>query len=335
MPTETASPAATELSYVDAIHHALGDAMRADDSVVLMGQDIAGHGGAFKITKGYIDEFGAKRVRNTPIAESGTIGIASGAALLGLRPVIEMQFADFITCGFNQTVNVAAKMFFRTQMPVPMVIRFPAGGGVGAGAFHSQNNEAWFTQVPGLKVVAPAFAHDAYRLLRAAIDDPNPVMYFEHKYLYRRDKGVVDRAAATPTRIDGGGVVLREGTDVTLVSYGWMTHRALEAAEALAADGVSAEVIDLPMLVPLGLEKILANVRKTSRAVIVHEATVTSGFGAEIAAQIGEHAMDALDAPVKRVCYPDSPPPFHKGLEAARIPSVDGIRAAAREVCSW
>jgi 2-oxoisovalerate dehydrogenase E1 component beta subunit len=334
MPTDTA-PAAEEISYVDAIHHALGDAMRADESVMLMGQDIAGHGGAFKITRGYLEEFGASRVRNTPIAESGTIGIASGAALLGLRPVIEMQFADFITCGFNQTVNVAAKMFFRTGHPVPLVIRFPAGGGVGAGAFHSQNNESWFTQVPGLKVVAPAFAGDAYRLLRAAIADPNPVMYFEHKFLYRREKAVVDRGAPTPTRIEGGSQVLREGEDVTIVSYGWMTHRALEAAERLAEEGISAEVIDLPVLVPLGMDGILESVRRTSRAIVVHEATITSGFGAELAARIAEEAMDSLDAPIRRICYPDSPPPFHKGLEARRIPSVEGIVEGARALAAW
>ena len=330
----TSSPPA-EISYVDALHHALGDAMRADESVVLMGQDIAGHGGAFKITRGYVDEFGKDRVRNTPIAESGTIGIATGAALLGLRPVIEMQFADFITCGFNQTVNVAAKMFFRMERPVPIVIRFPGGGGVGAGAFHSQNIEAWFTHVPGLKVVTPAFADDAYRILRASINDPNPVLFFEHKFLYRRDKQVVDREAAIPDTIDGRGVIRREGSDLTLIGYGWMTHRNLEAAEALAAKGIEVEVIDLPILVPLGMDEIIASVEKTSRAMIVHEATITSGFGAEIAARLAEQAMGALDAPIARVCYPDSPPPFHKGLEAARIPSVDKIAAKAEELCGW
>ena len=334
MPTDTRE-GVTELSYIDAIHHALGDAMRADDSVVLMGQDIAGHGGAFKITKGFSDEFGRDRVRNTPIAESGTIGIATGAALLGVRPVIEMQFADFITCGFNQTVNVAAKMFFRTERPVPLVIRFPGGGGMGAGAFHSQNIEAWFLHVPGLKVVAPAFVDDAYRLLRSAIEDPNPVLFFEHKFLYRRQKGLVDRSAPVPSRIDGRGVVRRDGTDLTILSYGWMTHRTLEAAEALAALGISAEVIDLPVLAPLGMDEILESVRKTSRAMVLHEATITGGFGGELSARIAEAAMDALDAPIRRVCYPDSPPPFHKGLEAVRIPDPDRIVATAREMLAW
>ena len=333
--TQTAPEGATELSYVDAIHHALGDAMRADESVVLMGQDIAGHGGAFKITKGYVDEFGRDRVRNTPIAESGTIGIATGAALLGVRPVIEMQFADFITCGFNQTVNVAAKMFFRTEQPVPLVIRFPGGGGMGAGAFHSQNIEAWFLHVPGLKVVAPAFVEDAYRLLRAAINDPNPVLYFEHKFLYRRQKGIVDRSAEVPTRIEGRGVVRREGSDITVLSYGWMTHRTLEAAERLAEEGIELEVIDLPVLAPLEMDEIFASVRKTSRAMIVHEATITGGFGAELSARISEAVMDALDAPIQRVCYPDSPPPFHKGLEAARIPDPDRIIEVARKMRDW
>ncbi len=333
MPTEAVAP--TELSYVDAIHHALGDAMRADESVVLMGQDIAGHGGAFKITRDYLDEFGPNRVRNTPIAESGTIGIATGAAMLGLRPVIEMQFADFISCGFNQTVNVAAKMFFRTERSVPLVIRFPGGGGVGAGAFHSQNIEGWFLHTPGLKVVTPAFPEDAYHLLRAAIADPNPVLYFEHKYLYRRAKGVVDRSQQSPDRIQGRGVVRKKGRDVTIISYGWMTHRTLDAADILEKEGVSAEVIDLPILAPLEMTEIYESVRKTSRAIVVHEATMTGGFGAELAARIADQTMDALDSPIRRVTYPDSPPPFHKGLEAERIPSVEQVVATAKELIAW
>ncbi len=333
MPTEAQTP--TEYSYVDAIHHALGDAMRADESVVLMGQDIAGHGGAFKITRGYLDEFGPNRVRNTPIAESGTIGIATGAAMLGLRPVIEMQFADFISCGFNQTVNVAAKMFFRTERPVPLVIRFPGGGGVGAGAFHSQNIEGWFLHTPGLKVVTPAFPEDAYQLLRAAIADPNPVLYFEHKYLYRRAKGVIDRSQQVPDRIEGRGVIRREGRDVTIISYGWMTHRTIEAAEALEKEGISAEVIDLPILAPLEMSEIYESVRKTSRAIVVHEATRTGGFGAELAARIADQTMDSLDGPIRRVTYPDSPPPFHKGLEAERIPSAEQVIATAKELIAW
>ncbi len=331
-----AGPATTEpVSYIDAISRALRDAMRADPSVILLGQDIAGHGGAFKITQGFLEEFGPKRVRNTPIAESGTIGIGVGAAMLGLKPVVEMQFADFISCGFNQTVNVAAKMFFRTERPVPMVIRLPGGGGVGAGAFHSQNIEGWFLHTPGLKVVAPAFADDAYRLLRAAIEDPNPVLFFEHKFLYRREKGTIDPSEPIPGTLEGRGVVRRVGRDLTIVSYGWMTHRALEAAEELAKGGIEAEVIDLPVLAPLRDDEILESVRKTSRAMIVHEATITGGFGAELSARIAEGAMDSLDAPIQRIAYPDSPPPYHKGLEAARIPSVDRIVEGARRIIAW
>ncbi|MGE4619581.1 MAG: transketolase C-terminal domain-containing protein [Planctomycetota bacterium] len=328
MPTEITTE---DTLYIDAISKALLDEMRADDSVLLLGQDIAGHGGAFKITRGFLEEFGDKRVRNTPIAESGTIGIATGAALLGARPVIEMQFADFITCGFNQLVNVAAKMFWRTEQSVPFVIRLPGGGGMGAGAFHSQNIESWFLHTPGLKVVAPAFSEDAYRLLRSAIRDPNPVLFFEHKYLYRRERSSIPDAPI-PDRIAGQANVLRSGSAVTTISWGWMTHKALEAAEILSAEGISVEVIDLPVLSPLNPQPILESVGKTQRAAIIHEATVTGGFGAELAAQICDDGIWDLDGPVRRITYPDSPSPFHKGLEADRIPSVERICSELRQL---
>ncbi len=310
--------------YIDALSHALRDEMREDETVMLMGQDIAGHGGAFKITKGFLEEFGDSRVRNTPIAESGTIGIATGAAILGQRPVIEMQFADFISCGFNQLVNVAAKMYWRTECSVPLVIRMPGGGGMGAGAFHSQNVESWFLHSPGLKIVAPAFSDDAYRLLRSSIKDPNPVIYFEHKFLYRRERTDL-KQMDIPDRITGEANVRRVGNHLTSISWGWMTHRVLEAAEEMAREGVEIEVIDLPVLSPLNLDPILASIEKTQHVAITHEATRTCGFGAELAAQISEHAIWNLDGPIQRITYPDSPAPFNKGLESDRIPSVSGI----------
>ena len=330
MPTDITTQSEDTL-YIDAISKALQDEMRSDDSVVLMGQDIAGHGGAFKITRGFLDEFGEKRVRNTPIAESGTIGIATGAAMLGMRPVIEMQFADFISCGFNQLVNVAAKMFWRTERSVPFVIRLPGGGGMGAGAFHSQNIEGWFLHTPGLKVVSPAFSDDAYRLLRSAIQDPNPVLYFEHKYLYRREQSPISDAPI-PNRINGQAHVLRKGSSVSTISWGWMTHKTLEAAEILSKEGLEVEVIDLPVLSPLDPLPIIESVERTQRIAIIHEATITGGFGAELAARICDDAIWNLDAPVRRIAYPDSPAPFHKGLEADRIPSVERICSELRQL---
>ncbi|MDG1454790.1 MAG: transketolase C-terminal domain-containing protein [Planctomycetota bacterium] len=330
MPTES-KILEENLLYIDALSLALRDEMREDPSVMLMGQDIAGHGGAFKITRDFLEEFGDRRVRNTPIAESGTVGIATGAAILGQRPVIEMQFADFITCGFNQLVNVAAKMYWRTECSVPLVIRMPGGGGMGAGAFHSQNIESWFLHSPGLKVVAPAFSDDAYRLLRSAIKDPNPVIYFEHKFLYRRERSDLQEMQI-PDRIEGEANVRREGHHLTSISWGWMTHRALEAAEVMEKEGIEIEVIDLPVLSPLDLSGIFKSIEKTEHAAIIHEATRTAGFGAELAARISDEAIWNLDGPIRRITYPDSPSPFHKGLEAARIPSVDVICDGWREV---
>lgn len=336
MQVETTEPKKAEATlYIDAISRALRDELRADPSVVLMGQDIAAYGGAFKITRGFVDEFGVGRIMNTPIAESGTIGIAVGAALLGQRPVVEMQFADFISCGYNQVVNVAAKMYYRTRHTVPMVIRLPAGGGVGAGAFHSQCMEAWFTHTAGLKVVAPAFAADAYVLLREAIRDPNPVLYFEHKYLYRRQQDEIPEPPEVGNGVEAGARVVREGQDVTLVSYGWMVHRSLEAAELLATEGVSVEVIDLRVLAPLDDATVLRSVRKTNKVAVVHEAQVTGGFGSEIAARIAEQAVDALDGPIRRIGFPDIPVPFHKDLEAAALPNPQKIVQEIRALVAW
>jgi 2-oxoisovalerate dehydrogenase E1 component len=320
-------------TYLEAISRALLEEMRRDPGVHLLGQDIAEYGGAFKVTRGFLEEFGRDRVINTPIAESGTIGIACGAALLGLRPVVEMQFADFISCGFNQVVNVVAKMYYRSGLPVPMVIRCPVGGGAAAGPFHSQCPEAWFLHVAGLKVVAPAFPGDALGLLKSAIRDPDPVLYLEHKHLYRSVREPLPGGEhLTPL---GKARVAREGTDVTVITWGWMVHRALAAADALAAEGTSVEVLDLRTLCPLDEAAVLASVGKTARALVLHEAPLTGGFGGEIAARILEQAFDRLDAPVRRLAHPDTPVPYHPDLEAAGIPDEARIVSAIRDLSRY
>jgi 2-oxoisovalerate dehydrogenase E1 component len=320
-----------EVFYVDAIHRALEEEMERDPSVVLMGQDIGRFEGAFRVTRGLHARWPG-RVLDTPIAESGTIGIAAGAALLGFRPIVEMQFGDFISCGFNQLVNVAAKLYYRFERPCPLVVRLPSGGGVGAGAFHSQNPEAWFTHVAGLKVVCPATAEDAYALLLAAIRDPNPVVFCEHKFLYRRVKASL--AGVDPEPL-GRARVRRGGSALTLVGYGATTWTCLEAAEELAQQGVEAEVVDLRTLVPFDEETVLASVKKTGRAVVVYEAQRTSGFGAEVAARIADAAFPWLDAPVKRVAFADRPVPYVKSLEKELLPTKEKVLAAAAELLAY
>ena len=320
------------VTYIEAIHQALEEEMERDPSVVLMGQDIGVFEGAFRVTKGFHARWPG-RVCDTPIAESGTLGVAAGAALLGYRPVVEMQFADFVTCGFNQLVNVIAKLFYRWQVPCPVVVRLPAGGGVGAGPFHSHNPEGWFAHTAGLKVVCPATVHDAKGLLKAAIRDPNPVVFCEHKYLYRRIK-----AALPPGDVIeplGRAAVRREGSDLTLIGYGSTVWGCLDAAEELAAEGISAEVIDLRTLVPFDEETVLASVEKTSRVIVTHEAQLTGGFGAEVAARIADRAFAWLDAPVRRVAYADRPSPYVKALERELLPTKERILSAAREVVAW
>jgi 2-oxoisovalerate dehydrogenase E1 component len=328
-----ASPvAAGESTYLDALHDALAEEMERDPSVVLLGQDIATFEGAFRVTRGLHARW-PERVLDTPISESGTLGLAAGAALLGYTPVVEMQFADFVSCGFNQIVNVMAKLFYRFGRPCPVVIRLPSGGGVGAGPFHSQNPEAWFAHVAGLKVVCPATAADAKGLLKAAIRDPNPVIFCENKFLYRRVKEVLPSGdAVTPI---GRARVARPGRDLTLVGYGVSTWTALEAAEVLAAEGVEAEVVDLRTLVPFDEETVLASVRKTSRAVVVHEAQTLGGFGGEVAAVLAEKAFPWLDAPVARVGYPDRPSPYARVLEQALLPGRDRLVDAARRTLAY
>jgi 2-oxoisovalerate dehydrogenase E1 component beta subunit len=324
--------AAGEATYLDGIHQALAEEMERDPAVVLMGQDIASFEGAFRVTRGLHARWPG-RVRDTPIAESGTLGIAAGAALLGYKPVVEMQFADFVSCGFNQLINVAAKLYYRWEVPCPIVVRLPSGGGVGAGPFHSQNPEVWFAQHAGIKVVCPATARDAKALMKAAIRDPNPVVFCEHKFLYRRIKDVLAQGEAVEEI--GRARVARAGSAITLVGYGASTWTCLEAADALAKDGVEAEVIDLRSLVPWDRETVVVSVRKPARCVIVHEPQRTLGFGAEVAAEIAESAFAWLDAPVKRVAYPDRPVPSAKSLEKLLLPDAVKVVAAARETLAF
>ncbi|HKE74680.1 MAG TPA: dehydrogenase E1 component subunit alpha/beta [Acidimicrobiales bacterium] len=303
----------SEMRYVDAVRDGLRTALAADDRVVLLGQDIAGYGGVFKATEGLAEEFGPERVRNTPIIESGAIGAALGLALDGFRPVVEMQFGDFVSCGFNQLVNNVATTHYRWGGAVPLVVRLPVGGGLGAGPFHSQNVEAWFAHVPGLKVVAAATPADAKGLLLAALDDGNPVLVLEHKRLYRSARGPVPAGHHTVPL--GAARVARPGRDATVVTYGAGVGWALAAAEAVAAEGHDVEVVDLRSLSPWDRGTVLASVRRTSRALVVHEAARTGGLGAEVAAVIGEEAFAWLDAPVGRVGGLDTPIPFAPPLE--------------------
>ena len=307
------SAGAAERRYVDAIQDGLREVMRRRRETILMGQDIAEYGGVFKVTEGFVEEFGKARVRNTPIIESGAVGAALGLALDGFRPMIEMQFGDFITCGFNQIVNNLAKTHYRWGAAVPVVVRVPVGGGTGAGPFHSQNVEAWFTHVAGLKVVAPATPSDAKGLLTAAFEDGNPVLYLEHKLLYRSARERVPSGWYTLPL--GEARVARAGTDATIVTYSVGVTWAIEAAERMAAEGREVEVIDLRTLLPWDRETVLQSVRKTGRALVLHEAPTTGGFGGELAAVIGAEAFNALDAPVSRVGALDTPVPFSKALE--------------------
>jgi 2-oxoisovalerate dehydrogenase E1 component beta subunit len=319
------------MTYLQAISDGLREEMRHDETVFCLGEDIGAFGGAFKVTDGFIEEFGPDRVWDTPLAESAIVGTAVGAAIEGMRPVCEMQFADFISCGFDQLVNVAAKMHYRQGIAVPMVVRLPSGGGFSGGPFHSQNPEAWFLQSPGLKVVAPSTPEDAKGLLAAAIRDPNPVLFMEHKNLYRRAKGeVAEGRYETPI---GEARVAREGTDLSVIAYGQMVPLALEATADL--DGASIEVLDLRTLCPLDTEAILASVRKTSKVVVLHEATRSCGVGAEVAALIGEHAFEDLDGPIVRVTAPDTPIPFSPPLERAVLPQASDIEEACRELLAY
>lgn len=319
--------------FIDAVREALWQAMEADERVLLLGQDIAEYGGVFKVTEGFVERFGKERVRNTPIIESGAVGAALGLALEGFKPVVEIQFADFITCGFNQIVNNLATTHYRWGAEVNVTVRAPYGGNVGAGPFHSQSPEAWFCHVPGLKVVIPATAEDAKGLLLAAIEDPNPVLFFEQKYLYRNVKGDVP---VDPYTVElGSARVAREGRDLTVVTWGIGVLWAMEEAEYQETQGVSIEVIDLRTLVPWDRECVMRSLRKTSRLLVLHEAPRTAGFGAEIAAQVAEEAFGDLDAPPLRVAGEDMPVPFASNLEKEIYSAQARLRDAVERILGY
>jgi 2-oxoisovalerate dehydrogenase E1 component beta subunit len=315
-------------TYLEAIREGLWEEMERDPNVFCIGEDIGEYGGAFKVTAGLLERFGARRVVDTPISEAAIIGASIGAGLMGLRPVAEMQFADFITCGFDQIVNFAAKCRYRWNAGVPIVIRAPSGGGIHGGPFHSQNPEMWFVRTPGLKVVCPATAYDAKGLIKSAIRDNDPVLFFEHKGLYRKIKE--DLPSEQYTVPIGQAKVVREGRDLSIITYGAMVWTALEAAEKLAAEGCSAEVVDLRTLVPLDRDTICASIRKTSKALLLHEDTRTGGMAGELAATITENVFEYLDGPIVRVTAPDTPVPYSPPLEEAFLPNAAKVIEKAR-----
>lgn len=312
-----------ETTYVEAIREGIWEEMERDPNVFVMGEDIAVYGGAFKITKGMLERFGEQRVVDTPLSESAIVGAGTGAAINGLRPVLEMQFADFMACGFDQITNFAAKCRYRWGQAIPMVIRAPAGGNIHGGPFHSQNVEMPYVHTPGLKVVQPATAYDAKGLIKAAIRDDDPVIFLEHKYLYRSVKEELPTQDYTTPLSQAR--VRREGADLSIITYGWMVHVALDAAKQLASQGIDVEVLDLRTLMPLDRESILATARKTSKVILLHEDTLTGGLGGELAGIVGEHAFDYLDGPLIRIAAPDTPVPFSEPLENAFLPSADEV----------
>jgi 2-oxoisovalerate dehydrogenase E1 component beta subunit len=321
-----------DVTYLDAVSQALMAEMEADESVFLIGEDVGQFGGAFKVTKGFLEKFGERRVVDTPIAESGFTGLAAGAALNGLRPVVEYQFADFISTAWDQITNVIARHYYRTGNPMPITFRCPFGARLRAGPTHSQSIESYFAHTPGLKIVAPATVEDAAGLLRSAIRDDNPVLYLESKYLYRRIK-VPGPLSLEPVPI-GKARIAREGDRVTVVSYSASVHQALEAAAVLADEGISVEVVDVRTLVPLDMDTIAASVEKTARAVVLHEAPRRLGYGAEIAAEIGERCFWSLDQPVVRIGALNTPIPTSPPLEDNMLPSTAQVIETVRKVAT-
>ena len=321
------------LTYLEAIRQGIWEEMERDPSVFLLGEDIGVYGGAFKVTAGMLEKFGAERVLDTPISESAIVGAAIGAALMGMRPVAEMQFMDFIACGFDQIVNMAAKMHYRWGPAVPIVIRGPSGAGVHGGPYHSQSNEMWFVHTPGLKVVMPATAYDAKGLIKSAVRDDNPVIFYEHKFLYRRIKeDVPDGDYVVPI---GKAAVRREGNDVAVITYGAMVWTALEAAQELEKDGISLEVVDLRSLLPYDEEAVLASVRKCNKVILLHEDTRTGGMAGELAGLIAEKAFQDLDGPIVRISAPDTPVPFSPPLEEYFLPNARNVIEAARRLAEY
>jgi pyruvate/2-oxoglutarate/acetoin dehydrogenase E1 component len=320
-----------EKTYLQAISDGLRQEMRRDKRVYVIGEDVGVYGGAFKVTLGFQEEFGPWRVIDAPLAETAIVGSCTGAAMMGLRPVAEMQFADFVSCAWDHLVTVAAKQRWRAGTPVPIVVRLPSGGGFSGGPFHSQNPESSFARIPGLKVVCPATPEDAKGLIVSAIEDPNPVLYMEHKHLYRRIKGEVpDERYTVPI---GKARTHREGEDVTVITWGAMVYTADEAANQL--DDLSVEIIDLRTILPWDKQAVLESARKTSKVLVLHEDTRTGGFGAEIAATIAEEAFEDLDAPLKRITAPDSPVPFSPTLEKAYIPQVEDVVKGLKELAEY
>jgi pyruvate/2-oxoglutarate/acetoin dehydrogenase E1 component len=318
----------SKVTYLEAIRQGIWEEMEKDDRVFMLGEDIGAYGGAFKVSAGMLEKFGARRVMDTPLSENAFLGAAIGAAIMGLRPIVELQFADFITTAYDLIVNYAAKARYRWGAGVPMVIRGPSGGGVHGGPFHSNNPEIPFVHTPGLKVVVPATAYDAKGLIKAAIRDPDPVLYFEHKLLYRRIK---ENIPAEDYEVPlGKARIARNGSDISVITYGAMVYVALGAAEALAREGIELEVVDLRCLVPLDEETILNSVMKTTRVILLHEDTQTGGFAGELTARITEKAFDYLDAPPIRVTAPDCPVPYSPPLEEAFLPKVNDVVEAGR-----
>ncbi|MGH9540704.1 MAG: alpha-ketoacid dehydrogenase subunit beta [Terriglobales bacterium] len=322
-----------ELTFVEAIRQALLEEMRRDPAVFLMGEDIGVYGGAFKATAGLVDEFGPRRVMDAPLSESAIVGAAIGAAYTGMRPVVEMQFMDFVACCFNQITNFAAKSHYRWGAPVPIVIRGPVGGGVHGGPFHSQNPEMYFVHTAGVKVVEPSTPSDAFGLLLSSIRDNNPVLFLEHKFLYRRLKEDVPLDLA-PIPL-GQAKVARGGRDLSVITYGAMTRLALDTAADLAATGIETEVLDLRTLSPLDRAAIVATARKTSKVLILHEDTRTGGIAGEIAAILQEECFDDLDGPILRLTSGDAPVPFSPPLEEAFLPSAQALAEHVRRLARF
>jgi pyruvate/2-oxoglutarate/acetoin dehydrogenase E1 component len=321
------------MTFLEAIRQGIWEEMERDPSVFLLGEDIGAYGGAFKVTAGMLEKFGEERVIDTPISESAIVGAAVGAALMGMRPVAEMQFMDFISCGFDQIVNMAAKIHYRWGPAVPIVVRGPSGAGVHGGPYHSQSNEMWFVHTPGLKVVVPSTAYDAKGLIKASIRDDNPVIFFEHKLLYRRIKeDVPSDDYVVPL---GQARVAREGTDIAVITYGAMVWTALEAADVLAKEGISLEVVDLRTLLPYDEQAVLASVRKCNKVMMLHEDTRTGGMAGELAALIGDKAFEDLDGPILRVTSPDTPVPFSPPLEEYFLPNATKVADAARKLAAY
>ncbi len=320
-------------TYVEAIRQGLWEEMTRDEDVFVLGEDVGVYGGAFKVTAGFLDQFGEERVMDTPLCESAIVGAAIGAALMGMRPVAEMQFADFISCAFDQITNFAAKCRYRWGAGVPMVIRGPSGGGIHGGPFHSQNPEMYFVHTPGLKVVAPSTAYDAKGLIKSAIRDEDPVLFFEHKYLYRRIKEELpSNEFLVPI---GQADIKRKGGDISVITYGAMVHNALEAAGVLAGDGVELEVVDLRTLVPLDKATVLESVKKTGKVILLHEDTRTGGFAGELAAVIAEEVFEYLDGPVMRITAPDTPIPYSPPLEEFFLPKTSDVVSVARHLAAY